>query len=149
MTNPTLYFEDLKIGDVYTSGTKTLSLEEIIEFAKEFDPQPMHTDVEKAKESFFGQLVGSGWQTLSSTIGMLVDAKPFGETALIGMHVDEVRFIAPLLPDSTLQASMEITGLTPSSKGGRGYVDVFVTTTSNGKAILTQKWKMLIPCKKA
>lgn len=147
MTNPTLYFEDLSVGSIYESGTKKLELDEIIEFAEEFDPQPMHTDVEKAKDSFFGQLIGSGWQTLSTTIRLLVDSKPFGETALIGMQVDEVRFIAPLIPGATLQAFMEIIELTPSSKGTRGYVSVKVTTKADGKEMLTQKWKMLIPCK--
>jgi len=145
MTNK--YFEDLSIGEIYKSGTKKLSLEEIITFAKEFDPQPMHTDASAAKEGFFGELIGSGWQSLATTIRLLVDSKPFGDVPLVGMHVDEVRFMAPLLPDSTLQAFMEIVELEKSSKAGRGYVHVKVTTKANGKDILSQKWKMLIPTK--
>lgn len=142
-----IFFEDLKIGQVFKSGTKKLELDELISFAKEFDPQPMHTDVEAATEGFFGQLVGSGWQTLSSTIRLLVDEKPFGNNPLIGMQVDDVRFVAPLLPGVTLQAFMEITELKESKKPGRGYIDVFVTTKADGKAILTQKWRMLMPRK--
>tara|TARA_R110000868_G_scaffold411733_1_gene708247 strand:+ start:79125 stop:79562 length:438 start_codon:yes stop_codon:yes gene_type:complete len=140
-------FDDLKVGDIYPSGSKTLNLAEIISFAQEFDPQPMHTDVEAAKNSFFGELIGSGWQTLSSTIRLMVDSKPFGETPLIGMQVDDVRFLAPLKPGATLQAFMEIIGLEESKKPGRGYVNVQVTTKADGEVILTQKWRMLIPRK--
>lgn len=141
------FFEDLIVGEIYKSGTETLSQENIIDFAKQFDPQPMHTDPELAKQSLFGKLVGSGWQSLSSTIRLLVEAKPFGETPLIGVNVDNVRFHKPLLPGATLQAFMEIEALTPSSKPERGYVTVKVTTKSNGEDIVTQNWRMLIPTK--
>ncbi|MFT7144102.1 MAG: acyl dehydratase [Alphaproteobacteria bacterium] len=141
------FFNDLKVGEVYVSGTKKIKLDEVIAFATEFDPQPMHTDVEAAKEGFFGELIGSGWQTLSTTIRLMVDSKPFGETPLIGMQVDEVRFLSPLRPGATLQAFMEIIELQASKKPGRGYVLVKVTTKADDKEILTQKWRMLIPRK--
>lgn len=141
------YFEDLKVGEVYESVTETLSQDDIIDFAKQFDPQPMHTDPEGAKNSLFGQLVGSGWQSLSSTIRLLVEAKPFGETPLIGVNVDNVRFWKPLLPGATLQAFMEIEELVPSSKPERGYVLVKVTTKADDEVIVTQNWRMLIPTK--
>lgn len=143
--NPTLYFDDLKVGETFTTGSKTISLEEIIAFAKEYDPQPMHTDVEAAKHSFFGTLVGSGLHTLTTTMRLVVDAKPFGETPLVGMQVDEVRLLSPLYPNSTLSASLEILELTPSSKGGRGYVRAKITTRSGDKELATQKWLMLMP----
>lgn len=142
------FYEDLKVGEVYTTGTQTFSQDDIIEFATEFDPQPMHLDPEKAKDSLFGQLVGSGWQSLSTTIRLLVDSKPFGETPLIGVNIDNVRFWKPLLPGATLQAFMEVKELIPSSKPGRGYVSVKVTTQADGVDIVTQTWRMLVPTKK-
>ena len=144
-----IYWDDLEVGQVYKSGTIVLGKDQLVEFAQTFDPQPMHTDEEKAKDSFFGQLVGSGWHTLSSTIRLLAEARPFGETPLIGMEVDKVRFLKPLLPNSELQAIMEVIDLRPSRKGGKGYVRVKVTTTANCEPILTQEWLMLMPRKNA
>ena len=144
-----IFWDDLDVGQVYTSGTLTLDKNQLIEFASTFDPQSMHTDEEKAKESIFGQLVGSGWHTLSSTIRLLAEARPLGETPLIGMEVDNVRFLKPLLPGAELQAHMEVIDLRPSRKEGRGYVRVKVTTTADGEAILTQEWLMLMPRKNA
>lgn len=142
-----ILWDDLEVGQVYKSGTITLDKDQLVEFARTFDPQPMHTDEEKAKDSFFGQLVGSGWHTLSSTIRLLAEARPLGNTPLIGMEVDKVRFLKPLLPDAVLQAQMEVIDLRPSRKEGRGYVRVKVTTTANGEPILTQEWLMLMPRK--
>ncbi|MAF31098.1 MAG: enoyl-CoA hydratase [Magnetococcales bacterium] len=139
------FFEDLKVGEIYKSGTETLSQDDIINFAKQFDPQPMHTDPEKAKDSLFGRLVGSGWQSLSASIRMLVESKVFGNTPLIGVNVDNVRFWKPLLPGATIQVIMEIQELIPSSKPERGYVVVKVTTQADGEDIVTQNWRMLIP----
>ncbi len=140
-----LFWEDLKIGQTYTSGTLTLDKDEMIAYAKIFDPQPMHIDEEKAKDSFFGRLIGSGWHALSSTIRLMAESKPFGETPLVGMEVDKIRFMAPLLPDVTLRAKMEIVELKESKKPGRGYVRVHVTTTADDKPIVSQEWFMLMP----
>lgn len=142
-----LYWDDLAVGQVYTSGSLTLDKNQMIAFAEAFDPQPMHTNEEEAKDTFFGQLVGSGWHTLSSTIRLMAEAKPFGKTPLIGMEVDKVRFMKPLLPGVTLQAKMEVVDLRPSRKEGRGYVRVHVTTLADGEPLLSQEWLMLMPRK--
>ena len=140
-----LLWDDLKIGQKFQSGELQLTKEQIITFAKTFDPQPMHTDEDAAKTSPFGALIGSGWHTLSTTIKLLAEAKPFGQTPLVGMEVDKVRFLSPLFPGATLKAQMEVTDLRPSRKEGRGYVRTKVTTTANGKPILTQEWLMMVP----
>ena len=144
-----IFWDDLEVGQVYTSGTLKLDKKQLVEFAETFDPQPMHTDEEKAKESIFGQLIGSGWHTLSSTIRLMAEARPFGETPLIGMEVDNVRFLNPLLPGAILQAHMEVIDLRPSRKEGRSYVRVKVTTTADDAVILTQEWLMLMPKRRA
>ena len=143
-----ILWDDLDVGQIYKSGTIKLDKNQLIDFAQTFDPQPMHTNEEQAKDSFFGQLVGSGWHTLSSTIRLLAEAKPFGRTPLIGMEVDKVRFVKPLLPDAELQAIMEVISLRESRQKERGYVRVKVTTTANSEPILTQEWLMLMPRKK-
>ena len=67
------YFEDFSVGDVYDLGTTSATQEEIIAFARQFDPQPFHVDPERAKESAFGSLVASGWHTVSLFMRLLVD----------------------------------------------------------------------------
>jgi len=143
----TLYFEDLNIGDTFKSGSLTLGLDDQIDFATQWDPQPMHTDADAAKAGMFGQLIGSGWHTLCSTIKLMVEAKPFGETQLLGMQVDDIRFHKPLLAGMTLTAVGEVVDMRPSSEGGRGYVGFKVTTYADGDVIITQKWTMLVPAR--
>ncbi len=67
-----LYFEDLKVGDRFNTPEHTVTAEEIIEFARRFDPQAFHTDVDAAKTTFFGQLVASGWHTAAISMGLMV-----------------------------------------------------------------------------
>src|SRR5690606_29128939 len=94
-----LYFEDLNIGHHIRTGSYTVSAEEIISFATQYDPQPMHMDAEAAKHSIFGELVASGWHTLAITMRLMVLAKPLGDIPLVGLGGDEVRFLRPLRPN--------------------------------------------------
>jgi acyl dehydratase len=67
-----LYFEDLEINQKFELGSYTITKEEIIRFAKEFDPQPFHIDEEKAKSSLYGSLIASGWHTNSIYMKLFV-----------------------------------------------------------------------------
>ena len=64
------YFEDFAVGDVYELGSRTVTAEDIVAFARKYDPQPFHLDEQAARESFFGGLAASGWHT--SAIGMAI-----------------------------------------------------------------------------
>src|SRR5262249_60687125 len=68
-----LYFDDLHVGQRFTSGTHRLDEARIKTFAAEFDPQPFHLDERTAKTAFFGELVASGWHTAAITMRLLVD----------------------------------------------------------------------------
>src|SRR6266699_3812296 len=67
------YFEDFHIGDIFDLGSLTVTAEEIIAFARQFDPQYFHTDPQRAQDSIFGGLVASGWHTGSLFMRLLVD----------------------------------------------------------------------------
>jgi acyl dehydratase len=98
------YWEDFKVGERVTLGNKTLTEEEIIRFAKEFDPQPFHIDKAKAEESFFGGLIASGWHTCSIAMRMMCDAY-LNESASIGSPgVENIRWLKPVRPGDTLRA---------------------------------------------
>jgi acyl dehydratase len=98
----TRYFEDFHVGDVYELGSTSATQEEIIAFARQFDPQPFHTDPEQAKHSSFGTLVASGWHTVGLFMRLMVDGL-INETISMGSPgVDEIRWLRPVQPDEML-----------------------------------------------
>jgi acyl dehydratase len=92
------YFEDYVVGLVHESGSITVEEEEIIDFAKRFDPQVFHTDPEGAKKTSFGGLVASGWHTSGLVMRLLVE-NYFSKVAnLSSPGLDEVRWLKPVRP---------------------------------------------------
>lgn len=91
-----LYFEDLKAGQLFHSPTHVLSEEELIGFARQYDPQHFHTNPQSAADSLFGGLAASGWQTSSLSM-RLVTQTELGKMAngLIGMQIDKMRWPQP------------------------------------------------------
>src|SRR5580765_6010364 len=69
------YFEDFAVGQKFSSGTIEVTAERIKSFAREFDPQPFHTDEEAARHSFFGALVASGWHTAAMTMRLFAESE--------------------------------------------------------------------------
>ena len=103
------YFEDVVIGDVKEFGSKTLTQDEIIEFAKKYDPQPFHIDVEAAKDTIHGGIIASGWHTAAVTMRMMVDNMVDTEASLGSPGVNNVRWYKPVRPGDTLRARSEVT----------------------------------------
>jgi acyl dehydratase len=68
------YFEDFRVGDTFDLGSRAVTQAEIIDFASQFDPQPFHTDQQRARNSFFGGLVASGWHTTAIFMRLFCDA---------------------------------------------------------------------------
>ncbi len=105
---PIRYFEDFQVDDVFELGTTSVTEEEIIAFARQFDPQPFHIDPARARESVFGGIIASGWHTASLFMRLLVD-NFLQETVSLGSPgVDEVRWLQPLRPGDTLRARFTI-----------------------------------------
>ena len=96
------YWEDFYQGQVRESGGYSLSEQEIIDFARKYDPQPFHTDKDKAAQSVFGGLIASGWQTASLCMRMLCDLYLLDAASLGSPGVDEVRWVKPVRPGDTL-----------------------------------------------
>ena len=110
----TLTFEDFPPGRFGTFGPRHVTREEILAFATEFDPQPMHLDEEAAKQSLLGGLSGSGWHLCSIMMRMMVDGF-IGHAASLGSPgVNEVRWLAPLRPGDDLMLDVDVTEARPS-----------------------------------
>ncbi|MEM7455051.1 MAG: MaoC/PaaZ C-terminal domain-containing protein [Planctomycetota bacterium] len=145
MTGKTL--DEIEIGSVYFSDEQLMTLESIIEFASVYDPQPMHLDQAAAADGPFGQLTASGWQTLSLTMKMMAERKPFGDTPLIGVGVDGIEFKRPVFADTRIRVRAEVTGKRPSLKPGRGFVTIKVETQNadTGEVVVRQNWTVMVP----
>jgi acyl dehydratase len=97
------WFEDFKPGEVTEYGARTLEEREIIEFAREWDPQRYHVDPEAAKHTPFGGLIASGWQSCGVAMRLMCDAY-LNESSCIGSPgIDEIRFLHPVRPGDTLR----------------------------------------------
>ena len=103
-----LTFEDFQPGHFGTFGPRHVTREEILAFAAEFDPQPMHLDEEAASRSMLKGLSGSGWHLCSLMMRMMVDGFVGRSASLGSPGVDEVRWVAPLRPGDDLTLEIEV-----------------------------------------
>lgn len=103
-----LMFEDFQPGHFGTFGPHHVSRDDIIAFASEFDPQPMHLDDEAGRNSMLGGLAGSGWHLGSLAMRMMFDGFLFRAASLGSPGIDELRWTAPLRPGDDLMLDMEV-----------------------------------------
>lgn len=126
---PGLPFEDLRVGDRYGGPHHVMTEEEIIRFARLFDPQPMHTDPVAARSGPFGRLTASGRHTLAVESRLHQEARQYAFVA--GLGFDLIRFPAPVFPGDALSFGGEIVALrTSRSHPGTGIV-TFATELTN------------------
>ena len=142
MTDP-IYYEDIAIGEKFAFGPLTISREETVAFAGEFDPQPFHLSDEAAAQTHFGSLSASGWHTTALFMKMFVaaiQADPGRQAASLGaMGVDELRWLKPVRPGDTLRGESEvIEKKAPRSRPEMGIVKSRVTLfNQQDDAVLT------------
>ncbi|MSP94378.1 MAG: MaoC family dehydratase [Alphaproteobacteria bacterium] len=117
-----LHFEDFAEGQVYDLGTHRIEAEEIIAYAREFDPQPQHLDAEAAKSSLLGGLAASGWQLCALAMRMIVDGLLHRADSQGSPGVDEVQWRRPVLAGDALHLTGKVLGVRASSKSDRGFV---------------------------
>jgi acyl dehydratase len=133
------YFEDLFVGFRQAAGSVEVTEAECLAFARAYDPQPIHLDPGAAARSRFGGLIASGWLTAALVMRLIAEARPFGDTEVLGMAVENLRWRHPVRPGDTLHAEMEIVSVTPSeSNPAFGIVKFTVATRNqNGEVVMT------------
>jgi acyl dehydratase len=143
--SPQLYWEDFLEGETVELGRHTFTEQEIVEFARQFDPQPFHTDPEAAKRSFFGGLVASGWHTCAVGMRLMVE-QYIGRSASAGSPgVDNIRWLAPVRAGDTITYRRIVLESRPSaSKPGLGLVRSSTEASNQrGELVMTmQGWGM-------
>ena len=141
------YLEDYAVGQTFLGSKHRIDKEQIVAFAKQFDPQYYHLDEEASKNSPFQGLAASGWHTAAITMRLLVDGefKPTG--GIIGVGFDELSWARPVRPGDELYVKSEILEVRPSkSKKDRGTIRVRNTTfNQNDEVVQTFTGNLLVP----
>ena len=142
--NKSLTLDDLFVGQKFVSAEYKLDADKIKEFAKEFDPQPFHTDEEAARSTFFRGLAASGWHTAAITMRLIVTSLPI-KGGLIGAG-GNLSWPKPTRPGDTLHVETEIVEIIPSrSRPDRGRATMRCTTLNqNNEPVQTMTSQLVV-----
>jgi acyl dehydratase len=103
------YFEDIVVGARNAFGSYSVTREEVLDFARRYDPQPFHLDDEAAAQTHFGRLSASGWHTCAMVMAMVVENLQATKQAGLGSPgLDELRWLKPVYPGDTLRCETEV-----------------------------------------
>ena len=144
-----MFFEDFEIGLVFNTGTKKITKDEIISFAKNYDPQYFHVDENKAKTGPFGTLVSSGFMTLGVSFTQFFETGVVKDTGMGAWGIDELRWTFPVYPNDELKSEVKVIEKKLSSKNpNKGTVRTLHTVTNqNDKVVMTWIANFLIKTK--
>ena len=146
MASP-LYFEDLAVGQTFTTTSRQVSAGEIRAFAEQFDPQPFHLDEQAARATIFAGLAASGWHTAALVMRLIVEAGPPLAGGVIGSGIDELRWLRPVRPGDTLHVRLEVLETRPSTaRPTQGRVRMRNTAIAqDGEPVMTFIANLLLP----
>jgi acyl dehydratase len=103
-----VYFEDVQVGETHHFGRYEVTREDIIEYARQFDPQPFHTDEAAAKQSMFGGLIASGWHTGAMLMRMINDHAIPGAATTGALGFDDLKWLKPVRPGDVLSVETRV-----------------------------------------
>ena len=98
------YWEDFKVGEVEQIGARLVDRDEVIAFAKQYDPQPFHIDEAAGKQSIYGGLIASGWHTCAMVMRMMCDTYMLQSASVGSPGIDNLKWLKPVRPGDTISA---------------------------------------------
>jgi acyl dehydratase len=145
MSGKQWYFDDFVPGQEIELGTRTVTEEEIIAFALQFDPQPFHIDREAAAKSIYGGVIASGWHTCAMMMRMVLDGMRCEEASMGSPGLDGVRWLQPVRAGDTLSLRYVTKEVKPSvSKPDRGVVSTtWIASNQHGEQVCTIEGKAM------
>jgi acyl dehydratase len=134
-------YEDFALGEIVRAPGITVTESAIADFALAYDPQPIHLDRLAAERSIYGGIIASGWQVVSLSLRMLLQAGLLGGASLGSPGVDELRWLLPVRAGDTLYAEAEVVAMRRSeSKPDRGLVTIaYRTRNQRGETVLSMR----------
>ena len=146
-----MFFEEFKIGQRFECDPIIVKSEEMLDFAANYDPHPIHTDSDYAANTMFNGVISSGFLTLSSAWGQWIRTGKFGNEFIVGNGMDYVKFTAPVRENELLTSVVEVVDLTPSSSHPeRGKITInFTVTNQHGEVVMLTQIKALLKTKAA
>jgi acyl dehydratase len=135
------YWEDFEVGEVTELGSVDVTEQEVLEFARRYDPQPFHVDPDAAAAGPFGGLIASGWHTTALFMGMFVRSVLLHSASMGSPGVEEIRWLAPVRPGDRLSGRVTVTGAQPSATNPRRGT-IFTTSevlNQEGAVVMTLK----------
>ena len=141
-----LYLEDFSPGQTIELGHRGLTQDEMVGFARQFDPQPFHVDEAAAKKSIYGGIIASGWHTVAMQMRLMVDGYLSRTAAMGSPGVDQIRWLLPVRPGDTLTARGTVKEVRRStSKPDRGIVStLYETFNQKGERVMTMQGMTMI-----
>ena len=139
------YWEDFAVGERAELGRHTFTQEEIVAFGRQYDPQAFHIDPAKAKDTPFGGLIASGWQTCAIGMRLMVEGYIRNTVSLGSPGIDSIRWLKPVRPGDTVTYSRIVTESRASmSRKGVGLVKHrWEAVNQHGEMVLTMEgWGM-------
>lgn len=145
-----IYWDELSEGQEYSYGQYQVSEQEIIDFAKRFDPMDFHIDPEKAKSSPLGALCASGIHTLGIMQRLTFDNIYKNWHMVAGKELAKCQFLRPVFVNDTLSVTMTIISLTPDFRADRGKVNIkFLVKNAKEQAVLAVEGEIVLQRKKS
>lgn len=143
------FFEDYAAGEIIEFGDHLVTEEEIVEFARRYDPQAFHVDAAAASASNYGGLIASGWMTAAVLMRMLVDHFISPLSSMGSPGVDEIRWLRPVRPGDRLRARVTVLDARRSqSKPDRGVLQILQEAINqDGETVMTIKGMGLYRCR--
>jgi len=125
-----LYWEDFVVGRVFELGPRAVSRDEILQFARSYDPQSFHTDEAAAASSIYGGLIASGWHTCAMVMRMVCDGVLSRAASLGSPGVDSIRWLKPVRPGDTLRSRFTV-------------LEQRASTTKPDRGVVRAEWRVL------
>ena len=136
-----MYFDDLPVGFTFATGARRIPLDEMVAFARQYDPQPFHVDEQAARDTPYGGLIASGFQTMVVGFLLTLEADIWNEASLGSPGIDDLRWLKPVRPGDTLRVEAEVIGSTPSrSRPDRGRTEIrYDTYNQDGDKVMSYR----------
>ncbi|UYV38607.1 MaoC family dehydratase [Rhodobacteraceae bacterium D3-12] len=134
-----MFFDDLPVGAQFETDPETLSEEAIITFARQYDPQPFHTDPEAARDTIYGGVIASGFQTLLIAFNQVLSANIWADASMGSPGLDEIRFLRPVRPGDAIHVRATVAASEPSkSRPDRGRTRFYYEILNqNGEVVIS------------